>query len=43
VYSLFLRKIQGFSREEKLLIENNPKETELKKYAGIEKQNNCKG
>ena len=41
LYSLFRRKIAGFTENAEILIENNPKETELKKYAGkyIEKFN----
>jgi hypothetical protein len=33
LYALYRRKIKGFSKEAKALIENFPKETELKKYA----------
>ena len=33
LYALFKRKILGFTKEAEMLIENHPKETELKKYA----------
>jgi len=33
LYALFKRKIKGFVKEAEELIKNNPKETELKKYA----------
>jgi hypothetical protein len=33
LYALYKRKIKGFSKEAIQLIEDNPKETELKKYA----------
>jgi len=33
IYALYKRKITGFTREAELLLANNPKETELKKYA----------
>jgi len=33
LYALYKRRIKGFSKEAELLIQNNPKERELKKYA----------
>jgi hypothetical protein len=33
LYALYRRKIKGFTKEAEILIENYPKETELKKYA----------
>jgi len=33
LYSLFKRNITGFSKEAETLVENNPKQAELKKYA----------
>ncbi|MDO5614956.1 MAG: hypothetical protein Q4G16_02110 [Cruoricaptor ignavus] len=33
LYALFKRKIKGFEKEAEVLIQDYPKETELKKYA----------
>ena len=33
IYALFKRKIKGFEKEAEMLIQDYPKDTELKKYA----------